>query len=320
MAISMKIIKTRGSALLSALFIMTLVSIATTTMTVQLQHAIEQTRLVLSTDQDTLTAEALRYWAMGALITPKTRNFGRDPTMLILTNEESPMPKIPGVKLSAQLFDLQAVFNLNNLNNTKLRTPCFNLFNDVLEDESKKQAYQLVNAISTWVSSDKTDHNYNKYDKFYAKQKPPYITAHQPMASLSELKLIKGADQEIFQALFPYVTVLPPPTKININTAPETLLTALGAADSKEELAKQVQALIDARGKKGIQSLNQVRRILNNLSIDMNLVTIESEYFLSIGQVKTPSFERALYSLLHRTKAKDGTFSVHLVQETWNTN
>tara|TARA_R110002126_G_scaffold273866_1_gene418751 strand:+ start:296103 stop:297047 length:945 start_codon:yes stop_codon:yes gene_type:complete len=313
-------IKIRGSALLSALFIMTLVSIATTTMTVQLQHAIEQTRLVLTTDQDTLTAEALRYWAMGVLINPKTRDFGRDPTMLILTEEESPMPKIPGIKLSAQLFDLQAVFNLNNLDNNKFKTPCHHLFNEVLEDESKKQAYQLVNAISNWVSNDKNDHNFNKYNKFYAKQKPAYITAHQPMASLTELKLIQGVTPEIYQALFSYVTVLPPPTKININTAPELLLTALAEANSPEELAKQVQALVDARGKKGIQSLNQVRSILRNLSIDVNHVTLESEYFLSIGQIKTPSFERALYSVLHRSKARDGTYSVHLVQETWNTN
>ncbi|NCT57680.1 MAG: type II secretion system minor pseudopilin GspK [Legionella sp.] len=313
-------IKIRGSALLSALFIMTLVSIATTTMTVQLQHAIEQTRLVLSTDQDTLTAEVLRYWAMAALINPKTRDFGRDPTMLILTDEESPMPKIPGVKLSAQLFDLQAVFNLNNLDNRKLKTPGVHLFNEVLESASKNQAFQLINAISNWVSNDKKDSNYNKYNKYYAKQKPAYITAHQPMASLSELKLVQGVTPEIYQALFPYVTVLPPPTKININTAPEMLLTALSETDSQEELAKQVQALIDARGKKGIQSLNQVRSILKSLSIDMDDVTLESEYFLSIGQIKTASFERALYSVLHRSKAHDGTYSVQLVQETWNTN
>lgn len=312
--------KARGSALLSALFIMTLVSIATTTMTVQLQHAIEQTRLVLSTDQDTLTAEALRYWAMAALVNPKTRDFGRDPTMLILTNEESPMPKIPGVELSAQLFDLQALFNLNNLNDSKLKTPCHDLFNEVLEDASKKQAFQLINAISNWVSNNKKESNYNKYNKYYAKQKPAYITAHQPMASLSELKLIHGVTPEIYLALFPYVTVLPPPTKININTAPEIILTALGASSSKDERQKQVKALIDARGKKGIQSIYQVKNILNKLSIDLNNVTLESEYFLSIGRVKTASFERALYSILHRSKARDGTYSVQLVQETWNTN
>jgi general secretion pathway protein K len=318
--VTANIIKIRGSALLSALFIMTLVAIATTTMTVQLRQSIEQTRLVLTTDQDALTVEALRYWAMQALINPKTRAFGRDPSMLILTDAESPMPKIPGVKFSAQLFDLQALFNLNNLENSKFKTPFYNLLQDILEDASKKQAFQLASAISNWVTDATTEHNRNKYDGFYAKQKPPYVTAHQPMASLSELRLIKGVDREVFQALFPYVTVLPPPTKININTAPETLLMALGETEKEEDLPEQVQALIEARGEKGLQSVNQVAGILKKLDIKLDDVTAESEYFLSIGQIKTPTFERTLYSVLHRSKARNGTYSVHLVQETWNTN
>ncbi len=313
------VIKIHGSALLSALFIMTLVAIATTTMTVQLRQSIEETRLLLASDQATLIAETLRYWAMGALINPKTRDFGRDPNMLILTEAESPMPRIPGVKLSAQLFDLQALFNINNLSNSKLKTPFFHLIEDILEDGSKKQAFQLTSAISNWVTDNASSSGYNKYNGYYAKQKPPYITAHQPMASLSELKLIQGVNQEIFQALFPYVTVLPPPTKININTAPETLLTAMSEIDNQEELSKHVQALIKARGKKGIQSMHQVNDLLKKLAINVNEVTLESDYFLSIGQIKTPLFERRLYSVLHRSKAKNGTVSVHLIQETWNT-
>lgn len=313
-------LKTRGSALLSALFIMTLVAIATTTMTVQLRQSIEQTHLILMTDQDALTAEALRYWAMGALIDPKTRAFGRDPNMLILTDAESPMPKIPGVKLSGQLFDLQALFNLNNLEKNTFKTPFYRLLNDILEEASKKQAFQLANAISLWVTGAKSAPSYNKYDNFYAKQKPPYVTAHQPMASLSELRLIQGVDAETFQALFPYVTVLPPPTPININTASETLLMALSESENPEDLTQQVQALIEARGEKGIQSINHVSNILKKLSIKPDDVTLESEYFLSIGQIKTSLFERTLYSVLHRSKARDGTYSVHLVQETWNTN
>lgn len=320
MAVNTTMTRLRGSALLSALFIMTLVAIATTTMTVQLRHNIEQSRLVLTTDQDAITAEALRYWAMQALTSPKTRAFGRDPSMLILTDAESPMPKIPGIKLSAQLFDLQALFNLNNLRNSKFKTPFYKLLQDILEDTSKKKALQLVSAISNWVADAKTAGNSNQFNRFYAQQKPPYKTAHQPMASLSELRLIKGVDQEIFQSLFPYVTVLPPPTKININTAPETLLMALGNTETEEDLVKQVQALIKARGEKGIRSINAVIPILSKLNMAIDEVTLESEYFLSIGRIKTPTFERALYSVLHRGKARDGSLSVYLVQETWNTN
>ena len=321
-----KRLKPHGSALLSALFIMTLVAIATTSMTVQLRHSIEQTRLVIATDQHSLMTEALRYWAMAALVNPKTRAFGRDPSMLILTDAESPMPKLPGVKFSAQIFDLQALFNINNLANinhlkkNKFKTPFYRLLKDILDDESGTQAFRLADAITDWVTDAKSSHGGNKYSGYYAKQKPPYVTAHQPMASLSELRLIQGVTLEVFQTLFHYVTVLPPETKLNINTAPETLLMAFGEGEKPEDIAEQVQALIEARGEKGLQSPNQVHPILKKLSIELNDVTVESEYFLSIGQATTPALERTLYSLLRRTKAPNGTFSVHLVQETWNTN
>jgi len=315
--VATKSMTTRGSALLSALFIMTLVAIATTSMTVQLRQNIEQARLVINTDQHSLSAEALRYWAMAALLDKETRAFGRDPSMLILTDAESPMPKISGVKFSAQLFDLQALFNINNLENKKFKTPFYRFLNDILEDESKKQAFRLADAITNWVSDAKSPAGQNKYAGYYAKQKPPYVTAHQPMASLSELRLVQGVTPDVFQALFPYVTVLPPQTKININTVPETLLMAFAQG---EDAAKNVQALIEARGEKGIQSINQVMGILRKLSLEYNDVTLESEYFLCIGQAKTPALERTLYSVLRRSKAPNGTLSVHLVQETWNTN
>lgn len=314
---AIKAITTRGSALLSALFIMTLVAIATTSMTVQLRQNIEQTRLVITTDQLSVSSEVLRYWAMAALLDKETGAFGRDPSMLILTDAESPMPKISGVQFSAQLFDLQALFNINNLEKTKFKTPFYRLLNDILEDESKKHAYRLADAVTNWVSDAKSPAGQNKYAGFYAKQKPPYLAAHQPMASLSELRLVQGVTPEVFQALFPYVTVLPPPTKININTAHETLLMAFGQG---EEAAENAQALIEARGEKGIQSINQVAALLKKLSLEPNDVTLESEYFLCIGQVHTAAFQRTLYSVLRRTKAPNGTLSVHLIQETWNTN
>ena len=57
----------RGSALLSALFIMTLVAICATAMSMRLQLDIYRTRLTLDSDKLYLASQAVTFWAMDIL-------------------------------------------------------------------------------------------------------------------------------------------------------------------------------------------------------------------------------------------------------------
>ena len=79
----------RGSALLSALFIMTLVAIATTTLTLQLKTNLDKTRLLFKTQQFQLESVAIRYWAMDALTNKKNKDFGRTPGKSTLIEKKS---------------------------------------------------------------------------------------------------------------------------------------------------------------------------------------------------------------------------------------
>ena len=292
---------TRGSALLSALFIMTLVAIATTALMLQLNHSIEQTRLVMSTNQFHQDATAIRYWAMSTLTNPKYSDFGHTPGATLTSKKIHP-PTIQGVHFSSEIIDLNARFNINNLkkNNkhSSAKTTFYRLNKNLLEDETGRDAYRVTQTLTQWINNTKSD-------------------ASHLMVSLSEMHQVHGITPQTYQALEPYLTALPPQTQININTASDTLLEAMAqGGDTKQA----IQALIKARGEKGLASPQAARNILKKLSIPIDDVCTDSEYFLNIGHARHAAQNLTLYSLLKRTKEKNGNFSVKLVHETWNTN
>lgn len=107
--------KNRGSALLTALFIMTLVAIVATAMSTRLQLDIYRTRLIINHDKLYLASQAITFWALSEL-----NNKNIKLTKLTEQGMVDEYPKnmdaiYPQVQLSGGIYDLQARFNLNNL-------------------------------------------------------------------------------------------------------------------------------------------------------------------------------------------------------------
>src|SRR5438128_155496 len=67
------LIKRNGSALLSALFLMTLIAIAATAMSTRLQLDIYRTRLSFHSAQLNLASEVVGFWAMDRLMNPSVK-------------------------------------------------------------------------------------------------------------------------------------------------------------------------------------------------------------------------------------------------------
>ena len=301
-------INARGSAILSALFIMTLVAIATTTLTLQLKNNLEETRLLFKTNQFQLDSTVARYWAMDFLGNKKNKDFGHIPDKTTHIEKNVFFPLLPDTHFSIKIVDLNARLNLNNLKYPSGKTTFYRLTKHLLEDESDKKSYPLTSALANWITD---------YQPGNTQHNTTFI-AHLPITSLSELSLIPKVNPEDLKILMPYLTALPSKTKINLNTASENLLMAMAALGP--DTVKHMEELMDARGEKGIDALSDVKNILKKLSIEEDDVTTESEYFLSIGEVKQNELTRTLYSVLQRVKNKNGTYTVHLIHETWNTD
>ena len=307
--------KNKGSALLSALFIMTLVAIAATAMSLRLQLDIYRTRLIISSDKLYLASQAVTFWAMDKLegrnISLKTIGEGGK-----LMNFPSALENhYPEIVTKGDLYDMQALFNLNNLSDKKFQLFFMNILENSLPKLSASEGEELVNAITYWVSPYQPNHGQDHPLDYYLKQKPPYLPGYQLMQSPSELRLIKNVDASLYQTLLPFITVLPELTPININTASHLILKSLGNGLNETQLNE----LLQVRGQGGFRELNAITPLLQKLNIPADQITLESTYYLSIALTSSDDLNLTTYTILKRSKDKQGHISIGIILESINT-
>lgn len=166
-----------------------------------------------------------------------------------------PFPPFPveGGMIRARVEDLQGRFNLNRLAEDESPDgPAQALFRQLLRNLGLPD--NLGPAVADWVDPDDNPRDGDgAEDDFYSRLPEPYRTANQPMADLSELRLVRGFTPAVIERLRPYVTALPGPTPVNVNTADPMLLSAL-LPSLTPQAAKELAA---QRPKEGYATLDE---------------------------------------------------------------
>ncbi len=139
-----------------------------------------------------------------------------------------PLPSMPveNGTVGGYIQDQQGLFNLNNLvNNGKT-------------DQKQKVKFQrllailgmpmeLGNALADWLDADNEIQGPGgAEDAYYLGLAQPYRAANRMLTEVGDLDRVRGFDKNRIERLRPYVTVLPRPTAINVNTAPAEVLCA----------------------------------------------------------------------------------------------
>lgn len=300
----------KGSALISALFIMTLVAIAATAMSLRLQLDIYRTRVTLISDKLYLATQAVSFWAISELSNPAQKYALSDQQGKILDFPPKLQTIYPGVKTTGSLYDLQSRFNINNVSDKKFQLAFINLLANTTK-LNQQQRNNLTITLRDWLSPYQPGTNLS----YYLKQKPPYYPAQLPMQHYSELRLLPGVNNQVYNALVDFITALPERTAINLNTAPKPVLKTLGYGLTD----KQVNKLIAARGKKGIRDMKIIGPLLEKLNIRPEQITLESQYFMSVVTVSHDDINLTKYSIIKRSKDKKGKLSFSIISESFNT-
>ncbi len=306
--------KNKGSALLSALFLMTLVAIAATAMSTRLQLDIYRTRLTLESDRLMLAVQALSFWAMDSLLNPNTKLKQKEEGGAVLVYPRSLAKLYPEMTMSGGLYDLQARFNLNNLQDVGYQSFFFRLLKNTFKKVELKDLQYIVTATTNWISPYQPARGVDDFMTYYYQQKPPYLPAYQPMQSLTEFRLVAGVNAEIYQKLYPHITALPTTTPINLNTASPAILKALGNGLTDTQLTE----LLQLRDQKGAFKASDILLLVSQFQIPAKQVTVESEYYLFSGKVNGKELSLNYYMVLHRSKDRTGTMTVQVVTETLN--
>jgi general secretion pathway protein K len=206
---------------------------------------------------------------------------------------------VEGGFVSGRIEDLQGRFNLNNLVGAdgKPSVPDLEYFKRLLVLLEVEPG--LATALLDWIDADiNATLPDGAEDDIYLLEDPPYRAANRPLVSTSELRLVKGFSPEIIALLAPFITALPEPTALNINTASPLVLQALHA----ELATMDAEQIIEARGEDGFPELEAFLALdaLAGLQLDVD-VDIKSAWFSVLTDVRIGRGQAQLESRLQRT-------------------
>ena len=304
-----------GVALISAVLVVALTSIAAVAMTHTMQLSTHRTSNVLMADQRYLYTLGSEAWARGQLI----RDMDKEDTYDALNEDwakELPLTLVEQGQVQARTSDLQGRFNLNNLyrrdsieseteaqDETQLQLEVFQRLLTLLELDPG-----IAQATYDWLDQDAQPlFPDGAEDNEYLGLMNPYRTANNLIADISELRLVKGVTTEIYEQLKPYITALPENTPVNVNTASDLLLRAIFQtlddssveallSDRDENPFKDTHAFIEA-----VQKLLSEDDRLNITNLEP-LLSVSSNYFQLETTVRMDNVDQTLISLLQRTQ------------------
>ncbi len=277
-----------------ALFVMSLVAAAAVAMIVRAHIDTRRTELLLNADQATLYAQGSVNWAIDQL----NRDWEQQkPSQLIdRTPIHSKTDHFNGYQVESTIEDMQAYFNINNLQAIEYQDDFVRLLQTVNPQIETETAKEITLAVRDWITPIIKN---SGLDKYYTGLNPPYRAPHHLMVSISELRLIKGITPDLFNRLSPYVAALPDTTPINFNSAPALVFMSLSATLTIEA----ANAIAVYRQKSPFIELQKFLDfdIVKNNPIPPGKLTATSSYFLVKTNVTVGQQRIILYTLLVRT-------------------
>jgi general secretion pathway protein K len=213
------------------------------------------------------------------------------------------LPAVPveNGQAAVRLVDLQSRFNVNNLVvGNKPSPPDVAAFRKLLE--SVGLVPDIANAVIDWIDTD-GDPTFpgGAEDADYLALNPPYRAANQPLLDIEELARIKGFNADALARLKPFVTALPAPSQINLNSVSAEVLSAYVPKLSLNE----ARDLLAARDEKPFKDAGDAVQRYPTLELPADRFSVGTQYFLALASAK---FDRATvaYQMLLARAGKAG--------------
>ncbi|MCW8845238.1 MAG: type II secretion system minor pseudopilin GspK [Gammaproteobacteria bacterium] len=283
----------KGMALIIALLIVAMATLVATTLTFDFSLDQRRAQSLLATQQSRQLALGAEAWASEVLRddleNSSTDHLGEEWAMQL-----PPLPA-DGFLVQGILEDMQGKFNLNNLVNS-----------DGEADPYKMAQFQrllvaldinpsLAGVVADWIDPD-TQSSFpdGAEDDFYTGSDVPYRTPNTYITTITELQAVQGMNEESFRLLLPYVTVLPPGTQLNVNTAAPVVLLSLGEGID----IIQAESLAAEAAEEGFPDLQSFAAIVE--PDIMPTLALSSDYFRLTVRVTIGTYSLTMYSLLLR--------------------
>lgn len=308
-------IRHQGSALLTALFIITLIAIVATAIGVRIRNTIQSIHLIETSDQLFLASQAVEIWAIDRITDPKQELGVVQKDGSIIDFPKALRHIYPHVTLRGQLFDLQGQLNVNNLSNEQYQPIFYALLGKLKIGNTSQERKELMESVLYWITPPKMMSTHDEWHDKYARLSPAYFPSQMPMYHKSELRLVYGMSAKYYRALAPFVTVLPEASAINLNTVSPTLLSTLGFHMSGNDL----QHILQVRRNKPFKHPDEIKPVIEKYHVPQNLLTVDSHYFLAVATATSVDLSMQVFFTLKRQKDKSGLWHASILTQSINT-
>jgi len=281
--------KQSGIALITALFIFALVTIAAVAMADRQNLDIRRTENMLHYDQAYMFVLGMEKFAATVLVEG-------DPDKEVDHLEEeflkTPVAQeVEGGTISGFIRDATARFPINNLVNANgekqdAYVAAFQRFVDFMTSGNRCGEQggfnpDLANVVLDWIDKDEQVAVGGAEDMEYLNKERPYRAANQSMASISELRALNNVIAEEYNCFVgdgqnpPLVnTINDHEVAINVNTAPAEVLQSIHPKIDD----KIAQVLLEGRGEEGYKDTESfLKKIREELAFDLNDPTQKQE-------------------------------------------
>ena len=323
--------KQTGVAIITALLIVTIAATVSITISTQLQLDVRRTGNMIALDQTDIYVSFIEKFTQDTL-----KNADAFDELTKVLREEGKFEAIYPVEngtVEGQITDLNSCINLNSLLKPD-STP------DTITEDRVNRLFSNNNiptsmtaAIIDWIDTDlnTTRSPDGAEDGHYLNLEQPYYTANQALSSITELRLIKGAEnQQATPTYTPYNNILAlaesfreddnnwpsicafktnssAPSLVNVNTASRDVLLSLSATMT----TAIVDDIIACRGVKG----NKMKDVsdftdcssgsgtVGKTVTDTTHLDVTSEYFLLKTKVSVGDAKKITYSIIFRDTA-----------------
>ena len=290
----------QGVAIITALLIVTIAATISITISTRLQLDVRRTSNLISQDQAYFYLLAAEEWSQRILQQDKKDSSSDS----LDENWAIALPPLPvdGGTIQGTLSDLHACININSLiEEGKINEITQNRLTQLFKNLDITD--NLTQAIADWIDTDLETSNPNgAEDGYYLNLDNPYHTANTALLSISELRLIKGfEDNKVYQQVAPHLCAFAANAAgiaINVNTASAEVLQSLSANMTKN----LVDDIIERRTGEPFNDIKEFTSFakLKTIIKDTANLSTSSDYFLLRTQAKIGHANNVMYSIIFR--------------------
>ncbi|HLW71227.1 MAG TPA: type II secretion system minor pseudopilin GspK [Candidatus Binataceae bacterium] len=226
-----------------------------------------------------------------------------------------PFPPIPveGGAVSLAIIDEDRKINLNKLVDSQTGQPSKQVAEVIATLLANLNlSPDLLPTMIDWLDSDSIETPGGAEADFYLSLIPPYEPRNSALPTIYDLRMLKGMDDQTFLILSQFLTAMPTPKGVNLNTAPPEVLLALAPALKID--AVTIKDIINQRALVPFDQQTDVTRVIPEAGKPpvSNLLTTTSTYFTITGQGDFAGARKRVYATFKRAAAQGGGASFTL--------